>query len=247
MSTQQAPNDSINQLVNGIERYFRQYPTYNFRPFQIDGINMYIVLYDKYKILNVESIRVECNVEIDGRTIQQKYSLYHHTYTSIRHALELVKKIKTEYRIYDGELCSTLTYKMLKLEESVLPYSDDEQCSICYVNTSNTTPCKHPICLRCRQECIMQCKLDCPVCREKKAVLYYTNRTNVVNNIVYIPLQNAIESEKNMPDDSHMVNRGRDDDITQSLTLQNEEEHMNEITEQGPMHIDEITEQEYED
>ena len=188
--------DAFYQLVEGIESHLTTNCSYNFRPVQIDGINLYMVLYGKYNILNVESIYITCKVDIDGEMTTQKYSLYHYKYKSIRDALDKVSCIRSGYRIYNGELVCSTDYKMMKLEEkTVLPYSDDECCVVCYENTSDITECKHAICLECREKCILRKQPDCPVCRSTNGLVLYNNRSDLVNNDAYDVLKKAIHSE----------------------------------------------------
>ena len=186
----------IKQLEDGIRLHLLTNDTYHFRPIKIDGINVYIVLYGKYKILNIESIYISCNAKIGDVIEKQQYSLYHYQYKSLRYALKRVEKINREYRIYNGELVPATCYKMLKLEECVLPYSEAESCCVCYENTSDITSCGHSICLNCRETCMARQKMNCPVCRETAALEIYMNRSGLVNNQQYTVVKKAIHNEK---------------------------------------------------
>jgi hypothetical protein len=210
---QQDQHDVFDKLSIVIEEHFKKNDTYHFRPMQIDDINIYMVLYGKYKILNVESIYIGCKVKIDGELIKQNYSLYHYKYNTIKQALQKAKEIKAEYRIYDGELVSTKSFKMLKLEEQIIPYTEDECCVVCYENTSDITECKHPICLGCREKCILQEQTDCPVCRSSNTMSFYTNRSGLINNNVYSSLKRAINSDnKKWTSDDEDSDDGDSDD-----------------------------------
>lgn len=195
MSIQDTIQQKFNELAEIIEEHLKKNANYHFRPMQIDDINIYMVLHGKYKILNVESIYIGCKVKIDGENVKQNYSLYHYKYDTIKQALQKAKEIKEEYRIYDGELVSARSFKMLKLEEQIIPYSEDECCVVCYENTSDITECKHPICLGCREKCILQEQPDCPVCRSSNIMSFYTNRSGLINNDVYGSLKRAINSD----------------------------------------------------
>jgi len=214
---QQDQDDVFDKLSIVIEEHFKKNNTYHFRPMQIDDINIYMVLHGKYKILNVESIYIGCKVKIDGELIKQNYSLYHYKYNTIKQALQKAKEIKAEYRIYDGELVSTKSYKMLKLEEQIIPYTEDECCVVCYENTSDITECKHPICLGCREKCILQEQTDCPVCRSSNTLSFYTNRSGLINNNVYSSLKRAINSDnKKWTSDDEDSDDGDSDDAGDS-------------------------------
>jgi hypothetical protein len=47
------------ELVEGIRDYLLRNETYTFRPTKIDGHNVYIVIYHKFKVVNIESIFVQ--------------------------------------------------------------------------------------------------------------------------------------------------------------------------------------------
>ena len=192
----QQQDDHFDKFAEVIENHLKKKATFHFRPMQIDGINIYIVLYGNYNLLNVEAIYIHCKVKINGELMKQKYSLYHHKYRTINEALQKAQEIKAEYRIYDGELVNAIAYSHLKLEEQIIPYSEDECCVVCYENTSDITECKHPICLRCREKCILQDQPDCPVCRSQNTLPFYTNRSGLVNNDEYGVVKLAIHSEK---------------------------------------------------
>jgi hypothetical protein len=185
-----------NRLEAGIRRHLKHNDTYHFRPIKIDGINAYIVLYGKYKILNVEAIYISCNVKVGGIIEKQQYSLYHYRYKTLHSALKKIERINKEFRIYNGELVSATCYNMLKLEECVLPYSEAESCCVCYESTSDSTLCGHSVCLSCRENCIIKQKIDCPVCREKGTLEIYTNRSGLVNNQQFELVKKAIHHEK---------------------------------------------------
>jgi hypothetical protein len=234
--------ESFNQLVEGIEQHLKKNDNYHFRPIQIDGINVYILLYGKSKILNVESIYINCKVDIDESITTQKYSLYHYKYKSIKHAVERVKKIKSEYRIYDGEIVSAKYYKLMKLEEVVLHYSDDECCVVCYDNTSDLTECNHPICLGCREKCILQNQKDCPVCRSNGALCFYKNRSGMINNKEYeylkIAIHKADEEEEEEIYDALLNHQDDSDDDSDSDY--SDDSGSDAGSDAGEMHISEL-------
>jgi len=209
--TTSSTQDEFTQLEKHLENHMKKNNTYHFRPIQVDGINVYLVLYGKPKILNVESIYISCKVKINGKIVPQKYSLYHFNYTTIREALERVRSIQSGYRIFDGELVTRSYYKVCQLEKAVIPYSEDECCTVCYENTSDMTECKHAICLGCREKCILQDNADCPVCRSNNALKTYTNRCGLVNNNEYEELKRVIDSE-HVSDDDDDNDEDDDDD-----------------------------------
>ena len=98
--------------------------------------------------------------------------------------------------MYNGELVESKVYTLSKLEESIIPYSEDEKCCVCFENTSDITLCNHSICLTCRETSIINSHLDCPICRNSNILRYYNNRNNLVNNEQFSIIKKAIHSEK---------------------------------------------------
>lgn len=183
-------------LVEGIRDYLLRNETYTFRPTKIDGHNVYIVIYHKFKVVNIESIFVQCKVKINSFEEVQNYSLYHFEYKTLEHAIDRIETIKKNYKVYNGELVDEGVYKLSKLEETIIPYSDDEKCCVCFEDTSDNTLCNHSICLSCRETSIINCHYDCPICRKSKALYYYNNKNNLVNNEQFTLVKRAIHSEK---------------------------------------------------
>jgi len=155
---------------------------YHFRPYAVDGVFCYIVLYIKYSILTVESVNIKCRFKCEGRLYNQPYVLYHIKYKTFEEALRIVQKITTKYKILNGDLESPENYAELKLENCVLPYGENEQCSVCYENTTDTTICNHAICLNCREKCILQQQLNCPICRNENIMHLYNNTMQLFTN-----------------------------------------------------------------
>jgi hypothetical protein len=104
--------------------------------------------------------------------------------------------IKKEYKIYNGELVDATVYKLSKLEESIIPFSEEEKCCVCFENTSDITLCNHSICLTCRETSIIKNHFDCPMCRKSNAMYFYNNKNNLINNQQFALVKRAIHSEK---------------------------------------------------
>jgi hypothetical protein len=191
-----ATTEQKTQLVEGIRDYLSRNEYYSFRPTKIDGHNVYIFIYDKFKIVTIESIFVKCKVKINNADEVQNYSLFHFEYTTLEEAIDRIETVKKEYKLYNGELVPEHLYKLSKLEECIIPYSEEEKCSVCFEDTSDTTLCNHTICLTCREVCIMNKRSDCPMCRNAKALHYYSNKYSLINNEIYTIVKRAIHSEK---------------------------------------------------
>jgi hypothetical protein len=83
--------------------------------------------------------------------------------------------VKQNYVVYDKKLCSPKQKKKLqKLKRSLSFFSkeNEHECSICYEPTNQVTICSHPICLHCRDKCILFQKNKCPICRFPNLNIY---------------------------------------------------------------------------
>jgi hypothetical protein len=182
-------DNTIDRLVDAIKKQKKRgVKEYHFRPALIDGVYCYFVIYFKYNILTVESINVKYRFSYNGRQLLVPYVLYHVKITSIRKAVENVQKIYSTYKQKNGDIMSLENYNIMKLEESVLPYSASEVCCICFENTTDTTDCGHFICFVCRDKCCIQEKFSCPICRKENTLNIYNNHMHLINNTDYTEL-----------------------------------------------------------
>lgn len=187
--------NNIHKLAQGIKDLFETNNIYTFRPIKIDGIHCYINIYNSFNLVNFESVHVRCDVNVDGEIEKQKYSLYHFEYKTLEYAIKRIAKVVKNNKFYNGELLDKKIYEMSKLEETILPYSEDEVCSICMENTTDITVCKHSICLHCREKCIIREQKNCPVCRKENILDLYNTNTGLINNQQYEQLKYAVHSE----------------------------------------------------
>jgi hypothetical protein len=188
--------ENMAKLAEGIKELFETNNIYTFRPIKIDGIHCYINIYNSFNLVNFESVHVRCDVKVDGENEKQKYSLYHFEYKTLEYALKRIAKVVKNNKFYNGELLDKKIYEMSKLEETILPYSEDEVCSICMENTTDITVCKHSICLHCREKCLILEQKNCPVCRKENILDLYNTNTGLVNNQQYEQLKYAVHSER---------------------------------------------------
>ena len=186
------------ELAKRITEKLKKNRTYFFRPIAVDGILCYPVIYGgRHKIVNFESIHINCFVKKGDKKYKQKYSLFFQKYKTIVGALNLIEDVVNNYKIYNGDLVSKEAYELMKLEESVVPYTEDQKCCVCNDNTTDITLCKHHICLQCREQCLLNEQPNCPVCRKEEIINMYFNETNLINNSEYQILQYAFEYENN--------------------------------------------------
>jgi hypothetical protein len=188
-------NTKIKELAHLITEHLKKFKSYHFRPVKIDGINCYVVIHKKYKIINFEAINIKCLVHKQGKKMKQQYSLLFVKYNNIEQAIRKIEDIVATYKVYNGDLVCENAYKQLKLEEVVIPYSQEQVCCVCNENTMDTTLCNHYICLHCREQCILSNNTNCPVCRNEEIMNIYNIDNGLINNSSYDILQYAIEYE----------------------------------------------------
>jgi hypothetical protein len=186
---------NIKQLSRLIKQHLKKHKTYHLRPVKIDGIYCYVVIHSKYNIVNFESINIKCLVNRNNKKKKQAYSLLYIKYKSIEQALHKIEKIVATYRVFNGDLVSPESYIQLKLEETIIPYNEEQVCSICNDNTMDITLCKHYICFHCREQCVITNNMNCPVCRNEEIINIYNIDNGMINNSSYPILEFAIDYE----------------------------------------------------
>jgi len=215
----------IKMIKNKIKNNCREY---HFRPFRIDGVYCYIVLYLKERLLTIESINVKCDFT-DNHILP--YVLYHKKYKSVEKIVKLIYEITKNYKIVNGDLLSPKNYDDVKVEEELIPYNEDEVCCVCLENTTDNTSCGHFICFRFRDKCIIQKKKDCPLCRCKNVLTMYNNSITLINNIDYSELNilfmDRIYKRRNVlhdEDDNSIVSSSSSESESESESEEEEEE-----------------------
>ena len=216
--------EPIDALVQAIKRQQEKgVKEYHFRPVLIDGIYCYFVLYFNYNLLTVESINVKVPFSYNGHESMVPYVLYHSKFGSISRAVNMVKKVFNTYKQKNGDIMSEGNYNDMKLEETIIPYSPNEICCVCFENTTDTTKCGHYICFGCRDKCCIQQKTNCPICREPNVLSVYNNVMHLINNSDYAELQ-EIFIYKLLRDHLSVEDREEYDDSSSSSSSEGEEE-----------------------
>lgn len=179
-------DDDRSEFSRLIQLHIDSLKKYTFRPIKVDNIECYIVIYGDTKIVNFESIHIDCKIERSGEVITQPYSIYYFNYITLACALRKIEEIVNTYKIFDGDLVSPKQYRLLKMETKVIPYREEQSCCVCFKSTYDTTlGCNHYICLHCRNQCIINKKKDCPICRKENILKYYNNDIGLINNNEY--------------------------------------------------------------
>jgi hypothetical protein len=222
-------SDIVKLIKSKLKRGIKEY---HFRPYRIDGVYCYIVLYLEKKILTIESINIKCYFN-DIHSVP--YVLYHKKYKSIEKIVQLIHEVTTTYKIINGDLLCKTDYNDIKIEEKMIPYKEDEICCVCLEHTTDNTTCGHFICFSCRDKCIIQKKRDCPMCRTKNVLSTYSNVMNLINNVDYSELNELFYSKiyqrqnvDNDHDNNSIISSSSDEDDEEEDEQEVEEEEEEE-------------------
>ena len=167
-----------------IESYFEKnkdadsYLLTKYTNFEIDGIQAKILIFKDSD--NTYSYRIiSKNIEYDDSEEDNNYDfelLYKENFANVLFVLEHIKTVENTYKFLDYYLLSPEEIFEAKLQREFFPLSQDTLCSVCYEKTMEITTCKHRICLKCRETCIVKGNEMCPICRVSK-LRYYPSDT----------------------------------------------------------------------
>ena len=175
------------KLAKAIETYLEEKPeetTYclsRYTLFEIDGIqaDVYIgkeadTYYYNFVAKNIEYVEDDesNNDHIDNDT--DFLLIEKNDFDTVVDVLEHIEKVRDTYTFLDFYLLSPEKKETARYHRSFLPISQDKICSVCYEPTLEYSTCKHPICLKCREKCIVNERKMCPVCRSSQLRYYPT-------------------------------------------------------------------------
>jgi len=135
--------------------------------FEIDGIqaNIYISrnTYGLY-YYRIISKNIEYEEANDEESVD--FILYENeNFVALCDLLKDIKEVESTYKFMDFYLLSPDKMERAKLHRAFFPLPTDKMCSVCYEPTMEYTTCKHAICLKCREKCILKQTKNCPICR----------------------------------------------------------------------------------
>ena len=209
VNTENIYSPEVCKLANYIRKHLETSNTYIFRCTKIDGIYCCCVIYKYIKFVNVESVRVLVK-NSDDRL--ENYSLHFEYYNTIEDAIEIVKRITSSYKLYNGDLYSPEDYKCIIAEEFVLPFGHEQTCLSCNKSTNDIISCYHYICFHCRELLLSSGEKDCPVCNEPDVLHIYHNDVNIINNFHYNDLIHAAIKDSEYTDDDDSDENYNDED-----------------------------------
>lgn len=142
---------SIEMNENGLSSYF----------YKIISKNVYYELEDD----DMMSISDEKNKDF---VIYDNYG-----FDSIISLLDNVQYVRKHYKMLDYCLLSPESMEEAIAQREFIPISQDKICTVCYELTVEYTTCKHSLCFKCREKCIVQGKKTCPICRNSDLCIYH--------------------------------------------------------------------------
>lgn len=170
------------RLSMAIEKYLQDnkedsYHLTKYTLLQIDEVQVEVYIYYDYHddphsyYYKIYAKNIE--YEPDTNTIEKDFLVYESAnFTNAFSLLEQLKMVETTYKLLDYYLLSPEKMEEAKAQREFIPLSQDKVCSVCYELTMEYTTCKHSICLKCRDKCIVQGKTRCPICRGSDLNIY---------------------------------------------------------------------------
>ena len=166
----------IDKEINDLKPPYTYININYFSYIEIDGIPVRIYVgKEKYKKTYKFLIVVEQSVieSEDTRRKNRDIVLYSdYNYKDVCAVLEHIEEVKKSYKLIEHYLKSPFGVQFVQTQREIYPIPPDKKCSVCYEPTIEYSVCKHPICFRCRYECIMSKNIMCPICRNGTLKLF---------------------------------------------------------------------------
>ena len=170
-------------IIDDIESYFTQredddnyaYQLNPYMKFEMEGIHMNIYIHQKKNNKYFYDLSAKHFWYIDEETNEQEDIDFFTSsdFDTILDLFDNLTYVKKNYTFYEKMLCPPKQKeKLQKLKKSLSFFPTDNECSICYDITEQSTICNHPICLHCREKCILLQKNNCPICRNANLHVY---------------------------------------------------------------------------
>ena len=137
---------------------------------EIDGLPVDIliekIIKEKNKFTYLLKIKIANDVIFldDNDNEEELILLKSYEMRTIQEVLEYIEELKEDCKFIDHHLLDSTQFKNLNIKRTFFPIPADKTCSVCNEATIEYTVCKHPICFRCRYNCIAANKHTCPVC-----------------------------------------------------------------------------------
>lgn len=120
-----------------------------------------------YKIIS-KNIQYENDESLEKDVLIYESSSFSNVFSLLEH----LKKVEETYKFLDYYLLSPEKMEEAVTQRAFFPLHSDKVCCVCYELTVEYTKCKHSICMKCRDKCIVQGKTRCPICRGSDLNIY---------------------------------------------------------------------------
>jgi hypothetical protein len=161
--------ENIEQLLDTEHRDGTYITCYSY--VEIDGLPVDILIEKKNKgrykdvyLLKMKIVNDVIFLDNNDNKEEELLLLKSNEINTIENVLEYIEKIKKDYKLVDHTIFSPTEIENLKIKRTFFPIPTDKNCSVCDEATVEYTVCKHPICFRCRYNCIATNKHTCPIC-----------------------------------------------------------------------------------
>jgi len=175
----------LKKLAKVIETFLNKEPdetTYclsRYTLFEIDGVQADVYIGEESGMYFYNLIAKNMQYVLDDSTDEDDtdtdFSLLEkENFDTVLDVLEHIEKVRDTYTFLDFYLLSPEDKEAARLHRTMFPLHKDKICCVCYEPTLEYTTCKHPICLKCREKCIVNDRKLCPVCRSSQLRFYPT-------------------------------------------------------------------------
>ena len=158
--------ENIEELLNTQHRNGTYITCYTY--VEIDGLPVDISIEKENEGKNVYTFKIKIvnnTIFLDDTTTKDEILLLSWTgFNTIESILEKIEIVKKDYKLVDHHILSPKDIEDLKIKRTLFPIPTDKNCSVCNETTIEYTVCKHPICFRCRYNCIATNIHTCPIC-----------------------------------------------------------------------------------
>lgn len=140
----------------------------------IDGLPVDILIEKqnsrKYKLkIKVKNDIIKLN---DDNTDYEICLLVWSNFNTLEKLLETIEIIERDFKLIDHTFLSPEQIEDINIKRTLFPMPSDKTCSVCNTPTVEYTVCKHPICFKCRYNCIDSNMHTCPICNFGKLNLF---------------------------------------------------------------------------
>jgi hypothetical protein len=156
--------ENIEQLLDSQHRNGTYINCYSY--VEIDGLPVDILISKENNGKYTFKIKIVNNTIFldDDNKNDELFLFTSFEFNNIETILEQIEIVKKDHTFLDHDIISPKQIENIKIQRTFFPIPTDKNCSVCNEPTVEYTVCKHPICFRCRYNCIATNKHTCPIC-----------------------------------------------------------------------------------